>query len=515
MPSQGYSTRTAQPSRRTRSRRTSQATTYVDPAYSYDEREALLDRTRQGLDNVQQTYIKPIWEYDPEQVWTRKSSPNIPPLEYFLAEARAKYNYGDPNHVNSVPEYWSVGGYEYGYPEGISPQYHAETRNPQLSYQSSGRSRRTDRSSTLVGTDSRRVSSTLVDSNRSSLNRSQRESRAQRDSRSSRRMSVPVVEPTRTTSNRAQRTTRTANRPTRTSRPRAQTPHPRANRAYTRIPEPVQSVSANLVQDEASAFRIVSSLHNESDGENVPSLILDSSEEDFNYPSPATPITPLGDHEGLTPSFPHPINKAMEQVHKRKVSHGTNMRSDLGHCSESQDQSRQAQVPSSTPIPHIIPELAYLAELPLPFSFPPPKTPPAHPLPLPPLVNHVPCTQNMLSRPKVKITITPSGFVTHSSYDLRPHNLVVEEQELRLQKSSELLFAGLSFAGVGSRWSPESSLEDWDGRSVKGGGGGGCFRSEKNGRVKRAVDKMEGKGNSGNGKSLGVRKSLRRILERR
>jgi hypothetical protein len=507
MPSQGYSTRSAQPSRQTRSRRTSQATTYVDPAYSYDEREALLDRTRQGLDNVQQTYIKPIWEYDPEQVWTRKSSPNIPPLEYFLAEARAKYNYGTPNHGNPVPEYWSVGGYEYGYPEGISPPYHAETRNPQLSYQSSGRSRRTDRSSTLVGTDSRRVSSTLVDSNRSSLNRSQRESRSQRDSRSSRRMSVPVVEPTRTTSNRSQRTTRTTNRPARTSRPRAQTPHPRANRAYTRIPEPVQSVSANLVEDEASEFRIVSSPHIESDEERVPSLIFDSSEENSDYPGPATPITLLGDHEDFTSSLPHPINKAMKQVHERKVSHGTHVHFDR---SRSHDQSRQAQVPSSTPIPQIIPELAYLTQIPVPFFFPPPNTPPTHPLPPLPLINHAPCTQNMLPPPKIKTTITPSRFLKRSLYDLRPHNLVVEERELRLQRSNKLLFAELSFAGVGSRWSPESSLEDWDGGTVEKGGDGGCFGYKKKGKVKRAVDKAAGKG-----KSLGVRKSLRRILEGR
>ncbi|QDS75239.1 hypothetical protein FKW77_000453 [Venturia effusa] len=118
-----YSPRSAQPSSRTRSRHTSQATTYVDPAYAYDQRDALLDSTRQGLHNVQQTYVKPIWEYDPEQVWTRKQSPNIPPLEHFLAEARARYNRTDPNYVNPLPEYWSQGGYEYGYPHGISPPH--------------------------------------------------------------------------------------------------------------------------------------------------------------------------------------------------------------------------------------------------------------------------------------------------------------------------------------------------------------------------------------------------------
>ncbi|KAE9992210.1 hypothetical protein Vi05172_g1545 [Venturia inaequalis] len=126
MPSPGYSTRSVQPSRRTRSRRTSQATTYVDPAYAYDERDALLNSTRQGLHNVQQTYVKPIWDYDPEQVWTRKSSPNIPPLEHFLAEARAKYNHTDPTYVNPLPDYWSQGGYEYGYPHGISPPHRVD-----------------------------------------------------------------------------------------------------------------------------------------------------------------------------------------------------------------------------------------------------------------------------------------------------------------------------------------------------------------------------------------------------
>ncbi|TLD37191.1 hypothetical protein E2P81_ATG04003 [Venturia nashicola] len=151
MPAPGYSTRSARPSARPRSRRTSQATTYVDPAYAYNEREALLDSTRRGLHSVQQTYVKPIWDYDPKQVWTRKSSPNIPPLEHFLAEARAKYNHTDPTFVNPLSAYWSQGGYEYGYPHGISPPHREDNVNPQLSYRSSGRSRRTDRSSTLIG----------------------------------------------------------------------------------------------------------------------------------------------------------------------------------------------------------------------------------------------------------------------------------------------------------------------------------------------------------------------------
>jgi hypothetical protein len=443
MPSQGYSTRSAHPSsRRTRSRRTSQATTYVDPAYSYDEREALLDRTRQGLDNVQQTYIKPIWEYDPEQVWTRKSSPNIPPLEYFLAEARAKYNYGDPNPVNPVPEYWSVGGYEYGYPQGISPPQYAEARNPQLSYQSSGRSRRTDRSSTLVGTDSRRVSSTLIDSNRSSLNRSQRESRSQRDSRSSRRMSEPVVAPTRTTSNRSQRATRTTNRPVRTSRPRAQTPHPRA---YSRIPVPVQSVSASLVNDKDSEVCVRSLSHKPSKAESPPLLIFDSSDEDSDHFEPSSPITPIGDYEGVESPLSRDLDEASPQVFpKRKKSHETHVHFDL-------DNQRE-HAPVSPQTPHLIPELAYLSQNAQSSPISPPKSPPIHPLPLPPITNPPKLLHPKL---KIKISITPSKFTTYSSHDLRPHHLVVAERELLNQRSSEFLFAELSFVGVGSRWSPD------------------------------------------------------------
>lgn len=140
--------------------------------YSTEESARILEASRAALRQAHSRPRHPRRESRRESqgyyALPRPVASVIPPYEDFLAEARARVNHGNADRQEYGPrvyEQFRPDPYLYGYPSG----YYTELRTP-LSHNTSGRSGKSGRSSTLVGTESRR-SSTVVDSNRTSLNR--------------------------------------------------------------------------------------------------------------------------------------------------------------------------------------------------------------------------------------------------------------------------------------------------------------------------------------------------------